>query len=60
MLPRGESVSNASDCAGALCAGARALCNSELLALRRKVAQPVNPAAAFSRVTEMTLRAIAR
>ena len=30
------------------------------LALRRKVAQPVNPAAAFSRVTEMTLRAIAR
>jgi hypothetical protein len=28
------------------------------LALRRKVAQPVNPAAAFSRVTAMTLRAM--
>jgi hypothetical protein len=30
------------------------------LALRRKVAQPVNPAAAFGRVTELTLRAMAR
>jgi hypothetical protein len=30
------------------------------LALRREVAQPVNPAAAFSRVTAMTLRAMAR
>jgi hypothetical protein len=30
------------------------------LALRRKVAQPVNPAAAFSRVTALTLRAMAR
>ena len=30
------------------------------LALRRKVAQPVNPAAAFSRVTAMTLQAMAR
>lgn len=30
------------------------------LALRRKVAQPVNPAAAFSRVTAMTLGALAR
>ena len=30
------------------------------LALRRKVAEPVNPAAAFSRVTAMTLGAMAR
>jgi hypothetical protein len=30
------------------------------LALRRQVAQPVNPAAAFSRVTALTLRAMAR
>jgi hypothetical protein len=30
------------------------------LALRRKVAEPVNPAAAFSRMTAMTLRAITR
>jgi hypothetical protein len=30
------------------------------LALRRKVAEPVNPAAAFSRVTAMTLGALSR